>query len=137
MKRRILVADDHVSARKAVGELIRTLGDDWVLACEADDGQAAVKLAAEAKPDLVILDVRMPNLDGVRAGCEIRKFLPEVPILLYSLFGSPQLDVQARKAGFQGAVAKPDGAALLAAIREIFDSQRPDEGAPNPAEQVH
>ncbi len=119
MPRRILIADDRKSAREAILDLLQNAGEDWVC-CDADGGTAAVKLARETHPDLAILDISMPDLDGITAGREIRKRDPRLPILLYSLYATPDLDGAARREGFQGAIAKSDSAGLIAAIRRIL-----------------
>ncbi len=131
MARRILIADDHKSAREAVADLIQSLGEDWQVCWKAENGRAAVKIATEAKPDLVILDIRMPDMDGIRAGREIHKRDPQLPILFYSLFATPDMDSAARKEGFQGAVAKPDTAGLLEAIRRILEPKNSGEDRSN------
>jgi DNA-binding NarL/FixJ family response regulator len=124
MSSRILVADDHVGARRGIAELIRYSGEDWVVACEAHDGRSAIDTAIGCKPDLIILDVRMPDVDGMRAAREIRAVLPNVPILFYTLLATPALELAALSAGYQGVIAKPDSAALLAAMRKILPSKK-------------
>src|SRR5690242_14064446 len=82
---RILVADDNECVRSAISELIRNSDANWVVCCEANNGKVAVEKAAETKPDVVILDLVMPGLDGINAGRKIRALLPDVPIIMYSL----------------------------------------------------
>lgn len=122
MQSRILIADDHGGARSALAEIIRRSGENWDVCCEAEDGLSAVTMAAEQKPDLVILDVRMPKVDGMRAAREIRAVHPKVPILFYTILANPSLEAAALSAGFQGVIAKPDTAALMTAIRKHLPS---------------
>ncbi|HVB54966.1 MAG TPA: response regulator transcription factor [Candidatus Acidoferrales bacterium] len=128
---RILVADDHESARVAISQLIRVSGENWEVCYEVDNGQAAVERAADVKPDLVILDVVMPRLDGLKAGREIRALLPDVPIVIYSILASPQLESEARKVGIQAVVDKSKRGELLATIQKLLADRLPGiaEGA--------
>jgi DNA-binding NarL/FixJ family response regulator len=125
---RILIADDHDGARAAVADIIRSAGEDWSVCSEAGDGRLAVKMALEGRPDVVILDVRMPKLDGMQAAHEIRARLPGVPVVFYTLLATPRLEAAARAAGFE-VVAKPDSAELVAAIRRAV--HRIDTGSPS------
>lgn len=121
---RIFIADDHPAARSAIVSLIRAAGHDWEICGEAEDGQAAVEKAAELKPDLLIIDLMMPQRDGISAGRAIRAQLPAVPVLLYTLWVSDFLLDEARQAGFSAVVQKANGAALISAIRDAL-AKRP------------
>ena len=126
----ILIADDHEGARAAIADVIRSSNEDWRVCCEAEDGRSAVKMALERRPDVVILDVRMPKLDGMRAAQEIRAALPGVRIVLYTLLATPRLEAAAHASGFD-VVAKPDSAGLVAAVRRALGRTAPkDEQAP-------
>ncbi|MGH9771899.1 MAG: response regulator [Candidatus Acidiferrales bacterium] len=122
---RILVADDHESARVAISRLIRNSGENWEVCSEVDNGQAAVERAADVKPDLVILDVLMPRLDGLSAGREIRALLPHVPIVIYSILASPDLELEARKVGIQAVVDKLNRGELVATIQRLLVDRLP------------
>jgi DNA-binding NarL/FixJ family response regulator len=117
---RILVADDYQGVRTAVSQLIQNSREDWKVCWEAEDGQAAIDKAVEEKPDLVILDMRMPRRDGLSAGREIRALLPAVRILIFTLIDSPYLEAEAAACGFQGVVQKSRGASLIPAIRKAL-----------------
>ncbi|MGH9690190.1 MAG: response regulator [Candidatus Acidiferrales bacterium] len=125
MATRILVADDNKSARVAISQLIRNSGENWEVCCEVDNGQGAVERAADVKPDLVILDVVMPRLDGLSAGREIRALLPDVPIVIYSILASPQLESEARKVGLQAVVDKLNRGELVATIQRLLADRLP------------
>jgi DNA-binding NarL/FixJ family response regulator len=122
---RILIADDHEAARAAIAEMIDACDEDWSVCSEADDGRSAVKLAVEHRPDVVVLDVRMPKMDGMEAAHEIRRRLPGTPIVFYTLLATPRLEAAAHAAGFEAVVAKPDTLGLVAAIRRAVRSTRP------------
>jgi CheY-like chemotaxis protein len=131
---RILIADDHQRARTAIAEIIDGSGEDWQVCWQADDGRSAVKMALEGRPDVVILDVRMPKLDGMEAAHEIRARLPKVPILFYTLLATPRLEAAAHAAGFEAVVPKPDTKGLLSAIRQALGQRNAGStgGSPSP-----
>lgn len=91
---------------------------------EAEDGLTAVEKTATLKPDLVILDFRMPKLDGLEAGHSIHATDPCIPLLLFTLDGTGTLEELARKAGFQGALTKSEGIfALSQAIEQLLEGR--------------
>jgi DNA-binding NarL/FixJ family response regulator len=100
---------------------------------EASNGKEAVDKARELKPDLIILDVNMPVLDGIHSAKEIRTFLPDVPILFFSMHDGVYLVHEAKMAGVQGLVSKTDArATLLDAVDALAKKQTyfPDRSAP-------
>ena len=121
---RILIADDHARIRSEIKQLISNSGYDWEVCCEASDGQSAIEQAAQCKPELLILDLIMPQCDGMSAGRKIREFLPNTPMLLYSLLESEYLEREAKKAGFFAMVHKANSSlALISAIRDALASR--------------
>ena len=117
---RLLIVDDSSASRRALRNLIE--GNGWEVCGEAEDGLAAVERTAALKPDLVILDFRMPNLNGLQAGQIIHAAHPGIPLLLFTLDGiDGPLENLARGAGFRGALAKAEGIfALSQAIEELL-----------------
>jgi DNA-binding NarL/FixJ family response regulator len=112
---RILLADDHELIRRGTRSLLESLHNTEVL--EAENGREAVEKTRELKPDLVILDVSMPVLDGFGAAREIRKFAPETQILIVSLSRTEAFIEVARRIGVSGYVTKSEGGdALLRAV---------------------
>ena len=97
MKRkiRILLADDHLVVRMGLAAIIG-IENDFELAGEADNGQDAVRLAAELKPDVIIMDLMMPVLDGVGATLRIAAEAPATKVLILTSYGSA---LEIRKAG--------------------------------------
>jgi DNA-binding NarL/FixJ family response regulator len=120
---RLLIADDSAASRRALRNLIE--GNGWEVCGEAEDGLAAVEQTAILKPDLVILDFRMPNLNGLQAAQMIHTADPRIPLLLFTLEGiAPPLEELARRAGFRGALAKSEGIfALSQAIEELLQGK--------------
>lgn len=117
---KILIADDSESIRSSVRDLL-TSQEGWNICGEASDGQQAVEMAEELKPDLIILDLVMPRLTGLQAIAEILKKQPEVPIILYTMHQSKEIDLEAKKAGARMAIAKSDSTEiLLHGIQELL-----------------
>lgn len=120
---RILIADDHQQGRSAVSQLIERADENWKVCCEVSDGNAAVEKSVQLKPDLVMLDFAMPELDGITAGQQIRALLPDTSVLVYTFMVSPQLERFVREVGLQGVVAKADSRALIGELRRILGSR--------------
>ena len=119
---RILIADDNTSVRTAVKQLLNEFQDCEFL--EAEDGQAAVSQALSSKPDVVILDLAMPVMDGLSAARKIRSVFPELPVFLLTMHCSSHLESEATASGVQGVVSKAQSSILIAAIRELFRGWR-------------
>jgi len=137
---RILIADDSELVRVSLKALFADHQDLQVCG-EASDGWQAIQLATQLKPDLLILDIAMPVLDGFHAAAEIVKREPTLPIIIYSLHESPQVELEAKKAGARCVVSKSASPELLLkAIREVAAQQSaksvPDVllGAPAPSD---
>ena len=102
---RILVADDHEVIRRGVRALLAS-GKDCEICGEAVDGQDAVEKARQLRPDLIIMDVSMPNLNGLEATRAIRRTLPKTEILILTQHDSQEMMRQALNAGARGFVVK-------------------------------
>lgn len=120
---RLLIADDHEAIRKGIRSILAPRGDIEVCG-EAEDGREAIDKAIELKPDLIILDINMPVLGGFAAAQEIKKLMPEVPILFFSVHESRRMVEEAKVLGIQGFVSKDQaGAVLLTAIDALFSKK--------------
>lgn len=120
---RVLVADDQRGIRKRVCLTLASIVTLEVCD-EAADGQEAVEKAEESSPDLIILDVTMPVMNGLDAARKIRVFSPHTPILILTMHKSRQLMEEARKIGVRGYVVKADaGQSLSSAITAVMQSQ--------------
>jgi DNA-binding response OmpR family regulator len=89
---------------------------------EAADGEAAVIQAKELKPDVVILDLELPVVDGLTSSCD-SECLPGVPILMHTLHSPPQIEVEAKKNGVWKALPKSQGAEIVSVIEEILTTE--------------
>jgi DNA-binding NarL/FixJ family response regulator len=116
---RILIADDHELVRRGIVGIIRRYRH-WKVAGEARDGQEAVEKARILRPDLVILDITMPRMDGLVATRVIREEIPECKILILTMHDSGQMARRILEAGARGYVLKSDMAAqLVRGIEEV------------------
>jgi two-component system, NarL family, response regulator NreC len=111
---RVLLADDHTIVRQGVRLCLEAMGDIEVVA-EAEDGQMAVLLANQLKPDVAVVDLTMPRLNGVEAIRQIRRDIPETEVVVLSVHDSEAYVVQALRAGAAGYVLKRNAATELAA----------------------
>ncbi|MGC4110190.1 MAG: response regulator transcription factor [Nocardioides sp.] len=102
---RILVADDHPVVRGGLVALLRTI-DGFDVVGEAADGEAAVREAQLARPDVVLMDVRMPGLDGVEATRRIRAAVPTTRVLMLTMYDDDSTVFTAMQAGAQGYLLK-------------------------------
>jgi DNA-binding NarL/FixJ family response regulator len=98
---RILIADDHPVVRDGLAAMLGTQ-PDFVVVATATNGQEAVRLAAELKPDVVLLDLEMPELDGVEALARMRAATPDVRALVFTAFDTDERILAAVRAGAQG-----------------------------------
>src|SRR5260370_11407920 len=120
---RVLLADDHTIVREGVRLCREAMGDIEVVA-EAEDGQIAVQLANQLRPDVAVVDLTMPRLNGVEAIRQIRRDLPDTEVVVLSVHDSEPYVVQALRAGAAGYVLKRNAATeLAAAIRAAHDGQ--------------
>ena len=102
---RIVVADDHPVVRGGLVSLLRTIPGLDVVG-EAADGQTAVRLVNEQRPDVVLMDVRMPGMDGVEATRQIREQTPATRVLILTMYDDDATVFTAMKAGAQGYLLK-------------------------------
>ncbi len=118
-KIRILLADDHTILREGIRNLLDEEPDMEVIG-EAEDGRAAVQLASELKPDVVIMDIAMPLLNGVEATRQIKRECPESEILVLTMHDNEEYIRQVLAAGALGYVLKYAAASeLFGAIRSV------------------
>jgi DNA-binding NarL/FixJ family response regulator len=123
MHLRLLVADDHEVVRKGLYTLL-SAQPGWEIAAQARDGREAVKLAKECKPDVAVLDVSMPDLNGLEAARKINKEVSSTKVLLLTMHESDQLISEALEAGVRGFLLKSDaGKDLVGAVDALGKNQ--------------
>ncbi len=124
MEIRILLADDHKIVREGLKNLIESVSTMKVIG-EADDGRKAVKFVKELKPEVVIMDVSMPGLNGIDATRQILNEFPEMKIIALSMHANKQLISGILKAGAYGYLLKDCASAeLINAIRTVMANQK-------------
>ena len=117
---RILIADDDAAIRRLLRRLIEN-HENWTVCGDALDGKDAVGKAAQLSPDVIVLDLAMPQMNGFQAAREISRTMPEVPILLLTVQQlSRELTREAQHAGFRGAVSKSTGSEVVRAIESLL-----------------
>jgi DNA-binding NarL/FixJ family response regulator len=116
---RILVADDHELVRRGIRELLRARRG-WTVVGEATNGQEAVAKANRLKPDVAILDISMPDLDGLQATRRIREAVPTTEVVVLTMHESDQMVRRVLDAGARGYVLKSDLAThLVKAVKKV------------------
>ena len=105
MNIRILVVDDNAKVRDGLRYLLQSHAD-WEICGEAADGIEAIEKYRQLRPDLLIVDVSMPRMNGIDASLEILKLSPKILILLYTSYLTAQLIDDAHKAGIRGTISK-------------------------------
>jgi len=105
---RILLADDFEVVRNGLKNLLSESGE-WDICGEADNGLSAVQKTVELKPDVVVLDITMPVMNGLEAAREIRRLAPRTKIVMFSMHDSAHIAQEAKQAGADAYVAKSSG----------------------------
>jgi DNA-binding NarL/FixJ family response regulator len=123
MALRIIVADDHDIIRRGLKQLI-TAHSGWEVVGEAKTGREAVSLAEQIKPDIVVMDLSMPDLNGLEAARRIRKSLPRTEILILTLHFSDQLVRDIVEAGVRAYIMKSDADKDLVSAVEALANHR-------------
>ena len=127
MALRILIVDDEKAVRTALGKLLATR-KEWLVVGEAADGIEAIGMARELRPDIVIMDITMPEMNGLEATPEIKKALPAAEVLIFTQHDSRQMIRQAQSAGASGYLLKSQANWLLVAVDTMARHQPFFEG---------
>jgi len=119
MSLRILLADDHTLVRQGIRKVLEER-PDWEVVAEAGDGREAVRLAEQFKPDICILDVAMPLLNGIEATRQIARRVPTTRILVLSMYSDEAYVAQILQAGAAGYILKDSADVdLIQAVNEV------------------
>ncbi|WP_134773182.1 response regulator [Ornithinimicrobium flavum] len=120
---RVMVVDDHATMRAGLAMVLSSAPDIEVVG-EASDGEEAVRVALSCRPDVVFMDLQMPRSDGISATARIRQRLPEVRILVLTMFDLDDYVARAMDAGAHGFLLKTaDAAELIGAARSCVDGE--------------
>jgi len=100
-------------------EVLESVEPEWEI-IEAEGGREAVAKAQEFRPGLIILDLVMPSMDGLTAARKIGKLMPDIPVMMHTMYWSPRVTLLARTVGVRRVVAKSDSGALVSAVRDLL-----------------
>jgi two-component system chemotaxis response regulator CheY len=117
MDLRILIVDDSKTTRRVLSALV---GARWTVCGQAENGKLAVEKFRKIKPDLVLLDLAMPDIDGIEVGRQMHAIDPSVPLVLVTLLDPWGLESAARNAGICRVVSKSEAWKLLDTIQDII-----------------
>jgi DNA-binding NarL/FixJ family response regulator len=122
---RLLIADDHALVREGLRTMLS--GEDGIeVIAEANDGRQALEVCRELQPDLVLMDVRMPVMDGLEATRKIKAEMPKTSVMMVTMHENPDYLFEAVKAGAAGYVLKDaSGERLLSAVRRTLEGESP------------
>src|SRR5512140_508585 len=116
---RVLLADDHSIVRGGLARIVEESGDIEVVA-EAADGREAIDKVHQTKPDVAVIDISMPGLDGLEVISQLRQYYPKLPILILTMHEEEQYVVRAIGAGANGYMTKRSAPEqLVNAIRKV------------------
>lgn len=120
MAKRILLVDDSPVVRKALRNLFESVG---FVCDEAEDGAEAITRVSAVPPDLIVLDLAMPNVNGLKAAPRLREMLPSAPIILFTLYAGSVVEKEARIAGITSIVSKGEAVSnLLTQAESLLNS---------------
>jgi len=108
----VLIVDDSAYVREALCELFKR-EEDFEVCGEAENGKDAIKKAQELHPDLIVLDLLMPVMNGLGAARVLKRLMPAVPLIMYSAFGDKFAEHQAQLIGISEVVSKSEHASVL------------------------
>lgn len=112
MQQKVLIVDDNAYVRQSVRWTIEH-DLEWEVCGEATNGAEGVSAAAQMKPDIIVLDLSMPVMNGIEAARQLKRLMPKTHLLMFTSFVTPTLEHAARDVGIEAFVAKSDGATVL------------------------
>ena len=120
MVRSILIVDDNAFIRKALCEMFKR-EEDFDVCGEAENGHDAIEKAQQLRPDLIVLDLSMPVMNGLDAARVLKRLMPKVPLIMYSAFGDGYVEQQACLLGVSAVVSKSEPATtVVGAARSLL-----------------
>jgi DNA-binding NarL/FixJ family response regulator len=118
--KRVLIVDDNPAVRRVVSQVFRS--DGFAVCGEADNGRQAIELAKQATPDLIVLDLSMPVMNGLQAAPKLRKIAPKASIILLTMFANELAADQASKIGVDVVLSKTEAlSSVLSRASSLMD----------------
>jgi DNA-binding NarL/FixJ family response regulator len=125
---RVVLADDHEMVRRGMRSIVNG-HPPWTVCGEAENGQQAIDLVLELKPDLIVLDLSMPVMNGLQAAAKIRQLVPSTKILILSMHDSPQAKHEALAVGADAFLTKTASTdAFIRTVTAVLETRFPQEG---------
>jgi DNA-binding NarL/FixJ family response regulator len=120
LKHTILIVDDSALIRRSLRSFIEKRSD-WGICGEAENGQVAVEKVQQMHPDVVILDLQMPVMNGLESARQINQLAPETAMLMFTMHNSDELQIAARTAGIRQVLSKSDAATdqLMNSLKDV------------------
>lgn len=116
----ILIVDDNPLVRRCLRDLLEQQSG-WIVCGEAENGQDGIDKALQLHPDLILLDLVMPVMNGIEAARELKRVMPDTPLLMVTTYTNSHLTREALAVGVAAVAAKSDGAtALVTDIQHLF-----------------
>jgi DNA-binding NarL/FixJ family response regulator len=111
--KKILIVDDNPAVRRQLRTFLLRQSGEWEVCGEAENGKEGVEKARQLLPDLIILDLSMPVMNGLQAARELHRLMPEIPMVLFTTFDSQFLEREAKDAGIRALRSKSEGVDTL------------------------
>jgi CheY-like chemotaxis protein len=119
MPKRILVVDNNAMIRKSLCKVFE-IQEDYDMCAEAANGEEAITLAKRHKPDLILLDFQMPGMNGIEVAYELKRIMPNVPIILFTLHADAMAHTLGQDSPIDLVVAKSDALHMMDHIRSLI-----------------
>jgi two-component system, chemotaxis family, protein-glutamate methylesterase/glutaminase len=117
----VLIVDDNALIRRLLSAALTESG--WIVCAEAGNGREGIAKAQELRPDIIILDLAMPDMNGIETARVIQRIMPTTPLLMFTTHYAPGLEHEANAAGIRKVISKEEGApALLKAIQASLEA---------------
>ena len=128
MSKSVLLVDDNHTVRKVIRDFFETL-EDWDIRGDAADGPEAIHKAMELKPDLILMDLSMPRLNGIETASVVKKMLPDVRIILFTMFDCALGSRLSSAVGVELVVPKAEGlTGLVKALNQLMATREMEGG---------
>jgi CheY-like chemotaxis protein len=122
MNLRILIVDDSETTRRILRAIVRSR--EWTVCGEAENGRSGIRQFQELKPDLVLIDLAMPDINGIEAAKRMSTLNPKVPLILFTILDLEGLEKAAREAGIVAVVPKAQAWDLIKSIETAVNNVR-------------